>query len=114
MRVEAGRGCPLSCTFCSTATFFQRSYRLKSPSRLVHEMDLLHARYGTTEFKLDHDLFTVDRRKVRAFCEAVQDRNYRCRASARPDCSAEDLLEAMALSGCIGLYFGIETGSDGR
>lgn len=111
MRVEAGRGCPFSCTFCSTASFFQRSYRLKSPQRLLLEMDLLHARYGTTEFKLDHDLFTVDRRKVRAFCEAVQGRNYRWRVSARTDCVDEELLESMALAGCVGLYFGIETGS---
>jgi len=111
MRVEAGRGCPFNCTFCSTASFFQRSYRLKSAERLVHEMDLLHARYGVTEFKLDHDLFTVDHRKVRAFCEAVQDRQYRWRVSARTDCVSEELLEAMTLAGCIGLYFGIETGS---
>jgi radical SAM superfamily enzyme YgiQ (UPF0313 family) len=111
MRVEAGRGCPFSCTFCSTATFFQRSYRLKSPQRLVSEMDLLHTRYGVIEFKLDHDLFTVDRRKVRAFCEAVRNKNYRWRASARTDCIDEELLESMAMAGCIGLYFGIETGS---
>lgn len=111
MRVEAGRGCPFVCTFCSTSTFFQRDYRLKSPERIVREMDLLHARYGATEFKLDHDLFTVNRRKVREFCEAVEDRGYRWRVSARTDCVDPALLEKMALAGCIGLYFGIETGS---
>ncbi|RXT47858.1 RiPP biosynthesis radical SAM protein ApyD [Bradyrhizobium betae] len=111
MRVEAGRGCPFVCTFCSTSTFFQRDYRLKSAERIVHEMDLLHARYGATEFKLDHDLFTVNRRKVREFCETVQDRGYNWRVSARTDCVDADLLETMALAGCIGLYFGIETGS---
>jgi radical SAM superfamily enzyme YgiQ (UPF0313 family) len=111
MRVEAGRGCPFTCTFCSTSSFFQRDYRLKSPERIVREMDLLHERYGAREFKLDHDLFTVNRRKVHAFCEAVKDRGYRWRVSARTDCVDADLLEAMALAGCIGLYFGIETGS---
>jgi radical SAM superfamily enzyme YgiQ (UPF0313 family) len=111
MRVEAGRGCPFVCTFCSTSSFFQRDYRLKSAERIVREMDLLHARYGTTEFKLDHDLFTVNRHKVRAFCEAVEDRGYRWRVSARTDCVDSALLEKMALAGCIGLYFGIETGS---
>ncbi len=111
MRIEAGRGCPFECTFCSTSSFFQRSYRLKSPQRLVNEMDFLHEHYGAGEFKLDHDLFTVDRRKVRAFCEAVQDRHYRWRVSARTDCVDEELLEEMALAGCIGLYFGIESGS---
>jgi radical SAM superfamily enzyme YgiQ (UPF0313 family) len=111
MRVEAGRGCPFVCTFCSTASFFQRDYRLKSPERILREMDLLHERYGVTEFKLDHDLFTVNRRKVRAFCEAVEGRDYRWRVSARTDCLDAELLEKMALAGCVGLYVGIETGS---
>jgi radical SAM superfamily enzyme YgiQ (UPF0313 family) len=111
MRIEAGRGCPFDCNFCSTATFFQRSYRLKSPQRLLHELDLLHERYGASEFKLDHDLFTVNRRKVLAFCEVMEGRGYKWRVSARTDCVDTGLLEAMAAAGCIGLYFGIETGS---
>ena len=108
MRIEAGRGCPFECTFCSTASFFQRDYRLKQASRLVEEMDILQAEYGVTEFKLDHDLFTVNRRKVEAFCDAVRNRNYKWRVSARTDCVDDALLEKMALAGCIGLYFGIE------
>jgi radical SAM superfamily enzyme YgiQ (UPF0313 family) len=110
-RIEAGRGCPFACTFCSTAGFFQRSFRLKSAERLVHELDLLHARYGASHFKLDHDMFTVSKAKVLAFCEAVAGRCYRWRASARIDCVDPELLAAMARAGCVGLYFGIETGS---
>jgi radical SAM superfamily enzyme YgiQ (UPF0313 family) len=34
MRVEAGRGCPFHCTFCSTATFFGRKYRVKAARNL--------------------------------------------------------------------------------
>jgi radical SAM superfamily enzyme YgiQ (UPF0313 family) len=112
MRIEAGRGCPFDCNFCSTATFFQRSYRLKSPERLLSELDSLHDRYGATEFKLDHDLFTVNRRKVLAFCEVLEERDYKWRVSARTDCVDPELLGSMASAGCIGLYFGIETGSE--
>ena len=111
LRVEAGRGCPWACTFCSTATFFQRSYRLKSPARLVADLDTLHERYGHTTFKLEHDLFTVNKRKVAAFCDAVRDRDYEWMASARIDCVDEPLLERMAEAGCRQLYFGVETGS---
>lgn len=111
LRVEAGRGCPFTCTFCSTASFFQRSFRLKSAPRLVAELDRLHTRYGASHFKLDHDLFTVNRRKVLEFCEAVTGRGYRWRASARVDCVDPELLTAMAGAGCVGLYFGIESGS---
>lgn len=111
LRIEAGRGCPFMCTFCSTASFFQRSFRLKSAGRLVAELDRLHARYGFRDFKLDHDLFTVNRRKILEFCEAASGRGYRWRASARVDCVDEELLTRMAEAGCVGLYFGIETGS---
>jgi radical SAM superfamily enzyme YgiQ (UPF0313 family) len=112
IRIEAGRGCPFMCTFCSTATFFQRSFRLKSAARLVTELDRLNERYGFVDFKLDHDLFTVNKRKILEFCEAVKDRKYSWRASARVDCVDNELLRRMAEAGCVGLYFGIETGSE--
>jgi radical SAM superfamily enzyme YgiQ (UPF0313 family) len=111
MRIEAGRGCPFACTFCSTATFFQRRYRLKSPHRLVSEMNAVRDRYAPAEFKLDHDLFTVNRRKIQEFCNAVAGYGHRWRVSARVDCVDEELLEQMAAAGCVGLYFGVETGS---
>ena len=109
--VEAGRGCPFSCTFCSTATFFGRRYRLKSPARLVTEMDDLHRAYGFTRFGLTHDLFTVNRKKILEFCEAVSGRGYQWGCSARVDCVDEELLRAMERAGCSSIYFGIETGS---
>jgi radical SAM superfamily enzyme YgiQ (UPF0313 family) len=111
IRIEAGRGCPFSCTFCSTATFFGRQYRLKSPERMLHEMDALHASYGFTAFKLNHDLFTVNRTKVRAFCEAVCGRGFEWSCSARVDCVDEELLADMKNAGCRQIYFGVETGS---
>lgn len=111
INLEAGRGCPFSCTFCSTATFFGRNYRIKSARCLVDMMDRLNATYGFTEFGLQHDLFTVNRKKILGFCEAVRDRNYRWGCSARVDCVDEELLVAMAGAGCSGIYFGIETGS---
>lgn len=111
IRVEAGRGCPFSCTFCSTASFFGRRYRLKSPDRLVAEMDMLSKRYGFKRFKLNHDLFTVNRKMVTAFCEAVMGSGYHWSCSARMDCVDESLLKTMAEAGCRHIYFGIEAGS---
>lgn len=111
LRVEAGRGCPFSCTFCSTASFFGRKYRLKSAARLVQELDTLHARYGVTDFALTHDLFTVNRHKVREFCEAVEGRGYTWKCSARMDCVDDELLARMSASGCTSIYYGIEAGS---
>jgi radical SAM superfamily enzyme YgiQ (UPF0313 family) len=111
IRVEAGRGCPFDCTFCSTASFFGRSYRLKSTARLLAEMDGLNSIYGFNVFKLNHDLFTVNRKKVVEFCHAMLERNYTWSCSARVDCVDPDLLELMWEAGCRDMYFGIEAGS---
>lgn len=111
LRIEAGRGCPFSCTFCSTASFFGRKYRLKSPERLRSEMLYLRNTYGVTHFDLMHDLFTVNRRKVLDFCETISDLELTWSCSARMDCVDEAMLNTMRSAGCRAIYYGVETGS---
>ncbi|MDQ4098394.1 MAG: B12-binding domain-containing radical SAM protein [Actinomycetota bacterium] len=111
LRVEAGRGCPFRCTFCSTASFFGRRYRLKSPARLIAELNALANRYGIRVFTLNHDMFTANKRKVRDFCGAVTGRGYTWSCSARMDCVDGVLLAQMHEAGCRKIYFGVETGS---
>ena len=111
IRVEAGRGCPFKCTFCSTATFFGRSYRLKSPKKICAELDYLRKQYDITDFSLTHDLFTVNRKKVIEFCNEIMDKKYGWTCSARMDCVDVELLKLMKAAGCRGIYYGVETGS---
>ncbi|HEX7294416.1 MAG TPA: radical SAM protein, partial [Pyrinomonadaceae bacterium] len=112
--IEAGRGCPFACSFCSTNDFFRRRFRMKSPDVLVEQMIAVKKEYGISNFELIHDMFTVDRRKVVSFCEAVQrsgeQLSWTC--SARTDCIDNELIDLMAEAGCNGIFFGIDTGSD--
>ncbi len=114
MPLEAGRGCPFACTFCSTNDFFRRRFRLKSPHVLVEQMKLLKHTYGISSFDLIHDMFTVDRRKVIEFCDAIQHSGevFTWGCSARTDCIDDELIDLMAESGCNGIFFGIDSGSD--
>jgi radical SAM superfamily enzyme YgiQ (UPF0313 family) len=111
--LEMGRGCPFACTFCSTNDFFRRNFRLRSPERILRDMRALAVTYGLSDFDLIHDMFTVDRRRVVAFCEEMiaSEEKFTWSCSARTDCVDEPLLELMADAGCSGLFFGIETGS---
>lgn len=111
LRIEAGRGCPFSCTFCSTATFFGRIFRLKSSRTIRSHIELLRQKYGVTRFSLQHDLFTVNRKKVIDFCDRIRDVNITWTCSARIDCVDKDLLWRMGEAGCRAIYYGIETGS---
>ena len=111
--LELGRGCPFSCTFCSTNDFFRRKFRLRSPERVLADMKSIHAQYGISHFDLVHDMFTVDRRRVVAFCNtmAASNTGFTWACSARTDCIDEELMEAMHHAGCRGIFFGVETGS---
>ncbi|MGA8029615.1 MAG: radical SAM protein, partial [Bryobacteraceae bacterium] len=112
--LELGRGCPFACTFCSTNDFFRRNFRLKSPWKMIREMEQVKAETGIANFSLIHDMFTVDRKRVVAFCDALlacKDR-FTWACSARTDCVDDALIERMANAGCRGIFFGIETGSE--
>jgi radical SAM superfamily enzyme YgiQ (UPF0313 family) len=111
--LELGRGCPFSCTFCSTNDFFRRSFRLKSPAQMIADMRRVKQTYGINSFELVHDMFTVDRKRVVAFCEALLEskEEFIWGCSARTDCIDEELIALMAKAGCRGIFFGIETGS---
>jgi radical SAM superfamily enzyme YgiQ (UPF0313 family) len=111
--LELGRGCPFACTFCSTNDFFRRNFRLKSTKKLLEEMEYLEQTYGIRHFDLVHDMYTVNRRKVVEFCEALiaAGHDFKWGCSARTDCVDERLLGLMADAGCSGIFFGIETGS---
>lgn len=112
--IEAGRGCPFRCTFCSTAEMWSRKYRVKSPGRILAEMRRLNAEFGMTYFPLTHDNFTTSPKYVRKFCREFLETNtegFTWSASARTDTVRPDDLEAMYRSGCRGLFFGVDSGS---
>ena len=111
--LELGRGCPFACTFCSTNDFFRRNFRLRTPERVIADMRTIAAKYGIRSFALVHDMFTVDRRKVAGFCDAMiaSGEGFQWSCSARTDCVDEQLLALMASAGCRGIFYGIEAGS---
>jgi hypothetical protein len=111
--LELGRGCPYACTFCATNDFFRRRFRLKSPQKMLEQMQLLRDAYGTNSFSLVHDMFTVDRRRVIAFCDALlgSGDGFQWSCSARTDRVDRELMQLMFEAGCRGIFFGIETGS---
>jgi radical SAM superfamily enzyme YgiQ (UPF0313 family) len=111
--IDAGRGCPYECTFCSTSMFWKRRFRLKSIDRILLEMKMLRDRYGAENFSFQHDLFTLNQHRVEEFCERLIAENWKPRwvCSARVDCITPQLLGRMAETGCSDIFFGVETGS---
>ncbi|HTT68925.1 MAG TPA: radical SAM protein [Gemmatimonadales bacterium] len=108
--VQATRGCPYACTFCSVAAFCHHSFRTRPVEEVADELAGLGRRV----------LFVDD--------NIIGDRDYALDLFARiaplgkqwcSQCSvriADDprLLEAAARSGCIALFLGLESLSDGN
>lgn len=111
--IDVGRGCPFSCTYCSTKLFWNRHYRLKSPESIVAEMQSLYDTFGLDTFVFEHDMFTMNRAKVISICEKIKQLPFPARwvCSARLDCLDKELIDIMYDAGLRSLYIGIETGS---
>jgi radical SAM superfamily enzyme YgiQ (UPF0313 family) len=111
--LDVGRGCPFKCSFCATAPFWKRQYRMKSIERIVHEATLVRDTYGRHQINFSHDIFTCDRSWTLEFCDYLIKNpiNVQWTCSTRTDIIDPEVLEKMAKAGCVEIYYGIESGS---
>jgi anaerobic magnesium-protoporphyrin IX monomethyl ester cyclase len=108
------RGCVQWCDFCSTVRMFGRGYRVRNPKYVVEEMEMLHNKYGESQFTFYDDAFTVNRQHVLQMCEDVKARKLKVTwdCETRVDMVDKELLSAMYDAGCITVWFGVESGSE--
>jgi radical SAM superfamily enzyme YgiQ (UPF0313 family) len=118
LRIDAGRGCPYQCTYCTTNQFFSRRYRVKSPGRIIGEMEFCNQKLGITGFGISHDMFTLNKEFITEFTGRLSSLNrtikipFKWTCSSRTNCVSEEMLVQMKESGCFAIFFGIETGSE--
>lgn len=112
--MHTSRSCPYRCSFCGVASIWGRNYTFFSGERIVQEIDKLVERYGCNGIYFREDLFTVNKNRVREMCEHLLTRDYKIEwaAESRADCVDPSLMELMKKSGCVGLYVGVESGSE--
>ena len=67
--IVTSRGCPAGCKYCIKHVSYQYSVRLRSPAKLLEEMQLLHG-LGVHHIHMYADLFTVNRDQVVELCRA--------------------------------------------
>ncbi|MCK4699657.1 MAG: radical SAM protein, partial [Bacteroidales bacterium] len=86
--------------------------------RIIEEMDYCYDLFNATWFGLSHDMLTLDKNFVLQLCKGLSEHNnktgrkYTWNCSSRTDCISKELLTAMSESGCKGIFFGIESGSE--
>lgn len=112
--IEVGRGCPFNCSFCSSKTFWKRKFRLRDIDDILSEVRYVYETYGIKVIRFEHDIFTVDKRRLQLFCEKLIKSGipiaWRC--SSRVDTVDEEMIRLMRKAGLKSIFFGIETGSE--
>ncbi|MDP7196664.1 MAG: radical SAM protein [SAR202 cluster bacterium] len=110
-RIFTTRGCPAKCTFCDWGVFGQRVTFQNIP-KIVEEMQRRVDQYGTTNFYIADDVFTVNKKHVDAFCKEVVKISPRIewQAQTRAEFVDEEMLTKMKEAGCYLVGFGLESG----
>jgi anaerobic magnesium-protoporphyrin IX monomethyl ester cyclase len=108
------RGCVQWCDFCSTVRMFGRGYRTRDPKNVVDEMEMLHNKYGESQFTFYDDAFTINRQHTLEMCADIKARKLKVEwdCETRVDAVDKELLEKMRDAGCITVWFGVESGSE--
>ena len=107
--VLSSRSCPEFCTYCPHRIL--SGYRTRSAANVADELEELAGRYGTPHVVFRDPLFTHDRARCLALCEALLQRGVRVAfdCETRLDALDEELLNALHRAGLQTLTFGVES-----
>ena len=114
--VEASRGCPHRCTFCSQWRFWEGTWRAKSPKRIAEELEYCYREFGTRFLWLVDDNFGLTEKTIELCDEIVgrgiaDDIMWFMQARCDDICSHKDILPRMRKAGNLWVLTGIESHS---
>lgn len=108
--IMTSRGCPYKCGFCSHPP----KVRYRNLDNVIEEIGDVRDKYGTRQFAIKDDSFTVNRKRTMEFCRMLinkrLDINWDC--TTRVNLINDELLDIMQEAGCNTVKVGIETGSE--
>jgi anaerobic magnesium-protoporphyrin IX monomethyl ester cyclase len=109
----SARGCPFKCTYCYSSMFWKR-YRPRSVTALLDEIEDLLGQTGGHSISLLDDTFVLEPARVLEFCAELQRRglalSWTC--FGRVGLMTPETLQALKDTGCKGVGFGVESGSN--
>lgn len=109
-----GRGCAFKCTFCDIHGLWGEKYFQRSLDNVFQELNLLVKKYGVKQIRIWDDTFTMNDKRVLEFCKRIKQEklDFEWSCFGRVNLVNEKLLETMSSSGCNGIFYGLESGSE--
>lgn len=113
--IFTSRGCPFSCTFCSSYSMNGRGFREKNLDTVIKELKYLKQRFGIREFHIWDENFTLKKERAIDFCDRLikekLDLIWNCPNGIRIDTLDDELLKKMKQAGCYAMSLPIEFGT---
>lgn len=107
--VQAGRGCPNSCSFCSVACLYKNRYVRREIPEVIRDIKQIKD-LGFDKFLLLDDNILSDRDYMVELCGEIKKLDMHWLSQCAIDIGKDnELLTLVAKSGCIALSFGIES-----
>jgi anaerobic magnesium-protoporphyrin IX monomethyl ester cyclase len=113
LNIATTRGCPYKCNWCAKPIYGNR-YNSRSPEHVVAEIESLIASQHPSHFWMSDDIFGLKPNWVARFHELTAEKRltFRYKIQSRADLLVEeDLVKALAGSGCDTVWLGAESGS---
>lgn len=113
MPVQTRRGCPLSCSYCSTGKIEGRTLRRRSPE-IVVEWIAQWRKAGVHQFYFVDNTFNFPASYAKEICRKLIDQalNIRWWSILYPKGVDEELIACLARAGCEQVSVGFESGSE--
>jgi radical SAM superfamily enzyme YgiQ (UPF0313 family) len=109
---ESSRGCPHRCGFCYNEFFHKNVCRVKSLNKVRAELIKLKE-LGVEKMTFYDDTFLAGRREmINEICDLLKELNFKWIANVRINLFTPELLKKFEESGCVYLFFGIESPDD--
>jgi len=113
LNMSTTRGCPFRCNWCAKPIYGNR-YNSRSPENVVIEIKLLKELYHIDHIWFCDDIFGLKPGWVNELAQLLQKENLKIRfkIQSRADLLVqEDMVKALAASGCENVWIGAESGS---
>jgi len=111
MNMIATRGCLFSCQYCYH-NFMGQGYRMRPVHDVIDEMESLKDQYDIEYIHFVDDAFAINKKWLSDFCEQVYNTDIAWSCTGRANLISDDLCCQMKKAGCIGIWLGLESGSD--
>ncbi|MCB9256469.1 MAG: radical SAM protein [Chitinophagales bacterium] len=113
--VNATRGCPYTCTFCSNPQMWGKKYFMRSPEDFVDELEFLNKTYGVVNFDLYDLTAIIFKDWIIAMCKELIHRNlnisYQLPSGTRSEAIDFEVASLLFQSGCKNISYAPESGS---